>query len=162
VKRIWTPWRMKYILSPKGEECIFCAKAASDRDEENYVLYRGKRAYIMLNLYPYTNGHLMVIPYQHVATLELLDEETLAETMLLIAKGIRILRRAMKPHGFNVGCNIGRVAGAGVDDHVHLHVVPRWEGDTNFMPVLAETRLIPELLTDTYRKLKRILEEEEG
>ena len=157
---------MVYLKAPKGAvtgACIFCNKlrAAPERDRENLVLLRGARAFILLNLYPYANGHLMVAPNQHCGELEALDGETLKEMMLLVGKGIRALRHEMNPQGFNVGANLGRVAGAGVEDHVHFHIVPRWNGDTNFMPVLAETRMIPELLPQTYESLLAALKEEE-
>ncbi len=156
---------MPYLKAPKGTEtrgCIFCDKlrAGREKDREHLVLERGARAFIVMNLYPYTNGHLMVAPYEHSGELESLDGETLKEIMLLVGKSIRALRRVMNPQGFNVGANLGRVAGAGVEDHVHFHIVPRWNGDTNFMPVLAETRLIPELLPDTYDKLFQALQQE--
>ncbi len=155
MERMWNPWRMAYIKSASNRQakgCIFCDKLRGDtkRDRENLVLLRGECAFVMLNLYPYTNGHMMVAPYEHTGELESLDGETLKEMMLLVGKGIRALRRMMNPHGFNIGVNIGRVAGAGVEDHVHIHVVPRWNGDTNFMPVFAEVRMIPQLLEDTY------------
>jgi ATP adenylyltransferase len=151
---------MAYLKAPKGAEtkgCIFCDKIRANRqsDRKNLVLLRGARAFLMLNLYPYANGHMMVAPYQHTGELDSLDGETLQEMMLLVGKGIRALRRLMKPQGFNIGANLGRAAGAGVDDHVHLHIVPRWGGDTNFMPVFAETRMIPELLPQTYAGLLR-------
>lgn len=158
MKRLWTPWRMAYLQAPKGSVtggCIFCDKVRDGvaKDRDNLVLQRGERTFAMLNLYPYTNGHMMVAPYEHCGDLESLDGETLKEMMLLVGKGIRALRQLMNPQGFNVGANLGRVAGAGVDDHVHLHIVPRWNGDTNFMQVLADTRMIPELLPQTYDNL---------
>jgi ATP adenylyltransferase len=149
---------MAYLKAPKGSVtggCIFCDKVRDrvEKDRDNMVLLRGERAFVMLNLYPYTNGHMMVAPYQHCTELESLDDETLKEMMLLMGRSIRALRRTMNPQGFNVGANLGRVAGAGVDDHVHFHIVPRWGGDTNFMQVLADTRMIPELLPQTYDDL---------
>jgi ATP adenylyltransferase len=149
---------MKYLKSPKDNGmngCIFCDKfsARVECDRDNLVLWRGQRAAIVMNLFPYTNGHLMVAPYAHTGELESLDPATLEELMLLVAHGLRALRAYANPHGFNVGANLGKCAGAGVADHVHLHIVPRWDGDTNFMPVLAETRMIPEMLPDTYDKL---------
>jgi ATP adenylyltransferase len=157
---------MTYLRSPKGAatgSCIFCDKLREDveRDRDNLVLLRGKRAFVVLNLYPYSNGHLMVAPNAHCGELESLDAETLQEMMLLVGKSIRALRRALNPQGFNVGANLGHCAGAGVEDHVHFHVVPRWGGDTNFMPVLAETRMIPEMLPQTYANLLAALKEEE-
>jgi len=166
MNRLWTPWRMTYLKAPKEKSmsgCIFCDKFNADRafDRDNLVLWRGERAAIVMNLYPYTNGHLMVAPYAHTGALETLDGETLKEMMLLVSRGIRALRQYASPHGFNVGANLGRVAGAGVEDHVHLHIVPRWDGDTNFMPILAETRMIPELLPDTYDRLLQALQSDE-
>jgi ATP adenylyltransferase len=164
MKRLWTPWRMAYIKAPKEKStgCIFCEKISATRahDRANLVLLRGKRAFMMLNLYPYSNGHLMVAPYEHTGELESLDAKTLQEMMLFVSRGIRALRRTMNPQGFNIGVNMGKVAGAGVEDHVHIHVVPRWNGDTNFMPVLSKVRLIPELLPQTYDNLLAALEEE--
>ncbi len=146
---------MAYLKAPKTSNkrgCIFCDKVRANvaQDRENLVVWRGKRAFVVLNLYPYSNGHLMVAPYRHTGELESLDGDTLKEMMLLVAKSIRALRVMMNPQGFNVGANLGHVAGAGVEDHVHIHVVPRWGGDTNFMPVLADVRMIPELLPQTY------------
>jgi ATP adenylyltransferase len=158
---------MAYLKGPKSPEqggCIFCDKirAGVESDRENLVLKRGERAFMLLNLFPYTNGHMMVAPYMHTGELETLDPETLREMMQLVGQGIRALRRTMNPQGFNVGANLGRVAGAGVEDHVHMHLVPRWGGDTNFMPVLAEVRLIPELLPQTYAGLVQALKSEEA
>jgi ATP adenylyltransferase len=153
VKRLWTPWRLKFIMSEKAKECIFCQKAGENRDRENYILYRGQHGFIMLNAYPYSNGHLLIAPYAHVSTLEYLAEPVLTELMLMVNRSIATLRRASEPQGFNVGANLGNAAGAGIADHVHLHVVPRWIGDANFMPVVNCTRLIPECLEDTYDRL---------
>ncbi len=165
MKRLWTPWRMSYLNTPhssSGSGCIFCDKIRDpkEKDFENLVLLRGERAFLMLNLYPYANGHLLIAPYEHTGDLESLDGKTLEEMMVLVSRGIRALKRTEHPQGFNVGANLGRVAGAGVEDHVHLHVVPRWGGDTNFMGVLAETRMIPELLPETFKNLQAALEEE--
>lgn len=140
-------------MGSKPDECIFCVKPRERRDRENYILYRGKHGFIILNAYPYNNGHLLVLPYAHVATLEELDVPTVTELMTMVQRSIRAIGRAMAPEGYNVGANIGKVAGAGIADHVHLHVVPRWGGDTNFMPVLGGVRLVPELLETTYDKL---------
>lgn len=166
MERLWTPWRMAYLKAPKGAEtggCIFCDKMAADasQDRDNLVLWRGKNALVALNLYPYANGHMLVAPYQHTGALESLPPDTLQEMMMLVGRGIRALRVTMNPQGFNVGANLGRVAGAGVEDHVHFHVVPRWNGDTNFMPVLADTRMIPELLPQTYDNLLAAFQAEE-
>jgi ATP adenylyltransferase len=150
---MWTPWRMEFILSNKTEGCIFCAKPAEHRDRENYILYRGSRAFIMLNAYPYSNGHLLIAPFEHSPSLELLPDETTAEMMQLARRGIAALRIAFKPDGLNLGANIGAMAGAGIAEHVHLHVVPRWAGDTNFMPVVGNVRLVPETLETSFDRL---------
>jgi ATP adenylyltransferase len=154
---------MAYILSDQEDKhiegCVFCAKLAKDRDAENYVVWWGTHCAIVLNLYPYNTGHLMVIPYAHMPSLEDLPVEVQAEMMTAVSKSLRLLRQAMQPDGFNIGVNIGRAAGAGIESHVHIHIVPRWEGDTNFMLVLAETRVVPEWLDDTYANLRVALEE---
>jgi ATP adenylyltransferase len=152
---------MNYI-APKtlqSQECIFCVKAAEHRDAENYILHRGERCFMLLNLYPYNNGHLMIAPYQHVGSIEQLDAETLTEMMAQAQLALRALRKAMNPDGFNMGINQGKVAGAGFADHVHMHVVPRWNGDTNFMPVLADVKVMPDFLENTYKQLKQAIEE---
>jgi ATP adenylyltransferase len=153
VKRIWAGWRMKYILGDRSDNCVFCEALQADEDHAKYIVFRGESAALMLNLFPYTNGHLLVVPYEHVSDLVELSEQTLSEMMLLTTRGVGLLRKAMQPHGFNVGLNLGQAAGAGIQDHVHIHIVPRWENDTNFMPVLGDVRVIPEWLDDTYSKL---------
>jgi len=158
VRRIWAGWRMDYILGDKSQECVFCRALQGHDDAANHVLYRGERVALMLNRYPYTNGHLLIVPLAHAGDLSELDRETLADMMLLAEKGIALLRAAMSPHGFNVGINLGQAAGAGIQDHVHIHIVPRWENDTNFLPVLGDVRVIPEWLNDTYCKLLAALE----
>lgn len=160
--RLWSPWRMEYLMSEEaGCGCIFCNKlsATHDHDRENLVIHRGKHSAILMNLYPYNNGHLMVIPYEHVPTIELLSDAAMAEVAAFVKTCMAITRRVMNPHGFNIGINIGKAAGAGVQEHVHIHVVPRWEGDTNFMQVCAQTRVIPEMLPDTYDKLAAALQQ---
>ena len=159
VERLWTAWRMEYIKSLKVDsgECIFCRALSSDSDREHLVLYRGRLAMLMLNLYPYNPGHLMIAPNRHISTLSDLSAEEGAELMSLAALGERILADAHKPQGFNLGVNLGRCAGAGVPDHLHLHLVPRWMGDTNFMPVMAETRVLPEEISTTYDRLYEAL-----
>ena len=154
---LWTPWRYGYIskVAP-SDGCIFCLKAATNEDAENYILHRGKLNFILLNLFPYTNGHLMIAPYQHVATLEQTPEKTLAEMMRYTRLAEANLRTVYRPDGFNVGMNIGASAGAGVADHIHMHVVPRWTGDANFMSTIGETRVLPEELTVTYEKLVKL------
>ncbi|MFO8011334.1 MAG: HIT domain-containing protein [Dehalococcoidia bacterium] len=150
---LWAPWRIEYILSDKDEECIFCEKPRRNRDRDNLVLYRGEYNLVMLNKYPYNPGHLMVAPYRHVAQLELLSDEELLEKMQLVRRCAEMLREEMKPEGFNIGMNLGKVGGAGIEEHLHIHVVPRWNGDTNFMPVIADTKSVPEAIDDTYAKL---------
>jgi ATP adenylyltransferase len=151
---LWTPWRYGYISTAvPATGCIFCIKAAENQDAQNYILHRGKLNFILLNLFPYTNGHLMIAPYQHVATLEETPEEALAEMTRLTRRAEANLRAIYRPHGFNVGMNIGVSAGAGVADHIHMHVVPRWSGDANFMSTIGETRVLPEELPATYEKL---------
>lgn len=152
-QRIWAPWRLPYIKSDKTGECIFCTKPALQDDGSGLIVHRGKRCFVMLNAFPYTNGHVMVAPLEHTSDLHGLDEETSLELMTLTQRSLRVLESAYEPDGYNVGLNLGTVAGAGLADHVHLHVVPRWAGDTNFMPVLGDTRVLPEYLEDTYRTL---------
>ena len=148
---------MRYILSDKTQGCAFCQALQAGDDRAKYILYRGKKAFIILNTFPYTNGHAMIVPYAHIGDLVKLDAETLVEMMLLTQKVVQAMRGAMSPDGFNVGLNLGEAAGAGIQDHVHIHVVPRWHNDTNFMPVLADARVIPEPLEDTYDKLEAAL-----
>lgn len=148
---LWCPWRMEYIQSDKHlEGCVFCVELSRPDGAENLIIYRGQRAFVILNRYPYTSGHLMIVPFDHSASLDDLDPETRAEIMELTATAMVVLRQIYRPGGFNIGVNIGAAAGAGVLDHVHLHVVPRWNGDTNFMSSLADTRVLPEALEDTY------------
>ncbi|MGC8613767.1 MAG: HIT family protein [Conexivisphaera sp.] len=158
MRRLWAPWRMEYISSgERGGECVLC-EAARDPVEERLVLHRGERAFIIMNRFPYNNGHLMVAPVRHVRLPgELSDEEAL-EIHRLISASMEALRRAMNPDGFNVGVNVGRHAGAGMD-HLHYHVVPRWAGDTNFMPVLADVKVIPQHLRTTYEQLRPLIQE---
>lgn len=152
--RLWSPWRYTYIRKATQEDaCIFCEKAAEDRDRDNFIVFRGLHNFVLLNLYPYTSGHVMVAPYQHVATLEAAHPETLAEMMKLTRECERHLRAVYRPKGVNIGMNIGESAGAGVAGHIHMHVLPRWPGDANFMTVVAETRVLPETLESTYEKL---------
>ncbi len=153
---LWTPWRGRYVGGPKPSGCIFCALPAEgpERDRDNGILFRAARCFGILNRFPYTSGHLMVVPYVHVGSLGELDPTTHAELLALVQRSIDALTRAMNPDGFNVGLNLGRAAGAGIADHLHIHVVPRWIGDSNFIPVLADTRLIPEDLPTTWDKLR--------
>jgi ATP adenylyltransferase len=151
---IWAPWRIGYILMEKTGGCILCEKPKEDKDEQNYILYRGDKNFIILNSYPYNPGHLLVASYRHIANLEELTEEERNEHFEMVSRGIRVLRETFNPGGFNIGANIGKVAGAGIDDHFHSHIVPRWRGDTNYVPVLADVRVVPQALAETYQILK--------
>lgn len=153
MKTLWAPWRMDYILSEKEKDCIFCVKPGEDRDRENLVLYRKGLAYVIMNKYPYNNGHLMVVPYFHTSSFQGLSDEALSEMMLLTKYCVECLKKAFNPEGFNVGINMGEVAGAGIKEHLHIHIVPRWAGDSNFMAVTGEVRVIPEHILATYDKL---------
>ena len=155
--RIWSPWRMAYIQAAKeqGDDagCIFCDLPAEGDDERTMILARGELAFVILNSFPYNPGHLMVAPFRHVGDFAALQPDELAGVDALVARSIRALEAEMEPHGFNLGMNLGRVAGAGIPGHVHWHVVPRWNGDMNFMPVVGQTRVLPELLEESYARL---------
>jgi ATP adenylyltransferase len=155
--RIWAPWRLAYVKDASKdieEQCIFCAKPQADEDEANLIVHRGERSFVILNLYPYTNGHLMVAPYEHIGRLQELPPETLTEMMGLAQRAMDRLESVYDPQGYNVGFNQGRVAGAGVEHHIHMHVVPRWAGDNNFMPVIADTKVMPQSIAQSYEALK--------
>ncbi len=154
MQHLWAPWRMAYVGVEQPQGWIFCVKPAEDRDAENYLVHRGKHAFVMLNAFPYSSGHLLIAPYRHTADFTGLSEEELLELMQLAQQGITVLQRVYRPEGCNLGMNLGRVAGAGIAEHLHLHVVPRWGGDTNFMTVVADTRVLPEALADSYRRLR--------
>jgi ATP adenylyltransferase len=154
MKRLWAPWRMVYIKgATKASGCLFCRTARSTKDKENLLLHRGRLSFVIMNRYPYNSGHLMVAPYRHVPALEELSDKESADLLRLAGKCLQVLNKSMKPEGYNVGMNLGRVAGAGVLGHLHLHIVPRWGGDTNFMPVLGDTKVVAEALEETYQKL---------
>jgi ATP adenylyltransferase len=151
---LWSPWRYQYVQKEKSSSwCVFCQAAASDQDRENLVVYRGRNNLVMLNLYPYSTGHLMVVPYQHVDSLLDATEETLEEMILLVRDAQRHLRVVYRAPGYNLGMNLGESAGAGIAEHIHMHVLPRWPGDTSFITTVAETRVLPEDLAITWRKL---------
>ncbi len=154
MEQIWAPWRIKYIQMAKIEGCILCDKPKENNDTLNYILYRGKKNFIIMNSYPYNAGHLMIAPYRHIANLEELTDEELHEHFEIVSRSIKLLKQVFKPDGFNLGINMGKVAGAGINDHIHTHIVPRWQGDTSFMPVLSDVKIINEALTETYEKLK--------
>lgn len=155
MKKLWAPWRIKYITAKKDKRCIFCQKAKEDKDRKNYIVRRKKHAYSMLNIFPYNNGHILVAPYRHIASLEKLTQKELNDMMSLTIESTRKLKTKLKAQGFNVGMNIGKCGGAGFDQHLHIHIVPRWEADTNFMPVLAGTKIISQSLEELYRILKK-------
>ena len=150
---------MTYIRSDKSSECVFCQIAANNRDQEDLVLWRGEHGFVILNRYPYNNGHLMVVPYEHTPSIEELEPEALLDLMTMVQQSLALLRKAMNPDAFNVGINLGEAAGAGIVAHVHIHIVPRWSGDTNFMPVLGQTRVIPDALDNTYDSLMEALQD---
>jgi ATP adenylyltransferase len=158
---LWAPWRMAYIQrdSTRDDEgCFLCVKPRQQDDAANLIVARGASCFVVMNLFPYNNGHLMVAPYAHVPTIEDLDTATLTEMMTLTQRCLAALRAAMRPDGFNMGINQGKVAGAGVEEHAHFHIVPRWSGDTNFMPVLADVKVMPDLLQNTYQQIRAALD----
>ena len=153
MQHLWAPWRMAYIGEEPAPGCIFCIKSAEERDAENFIVHRGTHAFVMLNAFPYNSGHLMVAPYRHTAAFAELSRDELGDLMALAQQSLQALAHAYGPHGYNLGMNLGRIAGAGIADHLHLHVVPRWDGDTNFMPVIADTR-VRQRRCETYRWLR--------
>ena len=154
MNHLWSPWRMEYINNhDKVEGCVFCNAISAADGQENLIVMRGKLAFVILNRYPYTSGHLMVVPFAHRPALDELDSATRAEIMELTNQAVLVLQRIYHPQGFNLGMNIGAVAGAGIAEHVHLHIVPRWGGDTNFMSAVADTRVLPERLEETYQRI---------
>lgn len=158
----FTPWRMAYIKSagaPADAGCVLCNAGREPPAAENLALYHGATCYILMNLYPYNPGHLMVTPYAHTADLPGLDAATAAELFDLTRRSVAILGAALDPHGFNIGMNLGRTAGAGIDEHLHMHIVPRWNGDANFMPIVGGTKLVPEALDQTYAKLRPLFDQ---
>jgi ATP adenylyltransferase len=154
MERIWAPWRMQFIRMKKTGACFLCENPGQDRDVQNYILYRGSANFVILNSYPYNPGHLMVAPYRHLASLEDLAEAERNEHFEIVNRCVRVLREEVKPEGFNIGMNLGKASGAGIAGHVHTHIVPRWHGDTNYMSVLADTKVVPEALAETYKRLK--------
>lgn len=153
MKAIWAPWRMEYILSEKDKDCLFCVKPNEKSDRDNLILYRDKNVYVIMNKYPYNNGHLMVVPYFHTSSFDGLSDNVLFDIIRITKYSVDCLRNAFHPEGFNVGINIGAPAGAGIEEHIHVHIVPRWAGDTNFMTAVGEVKVIPEHLLETYNKL---------
>ncbi|SFM59470.1 HIT family protein [Thermodesulforhabdus norvegica] len=160
MKNLWAPWRIDYILGKREPYCIFCPEGGGLSDEERLILYRGKRIMVVMNKYPYNNGHLLIAPWRHVSDITELSRDELLDINLCIQHSVSILRKVMKPTGFNIGLNLGESAGAGIKEHIHFHVVPRWDGDTNFMAALADIRCIPEHLRSTYEKLRPYFQKE--
>ena len=154
MERIWSPWRVQYIRGQQSMGCILCDKPKENKDAENFILFRGKLNYVIMNAYPYNPGHLMVVPYRHIGKIEDLTPEERNEHYETVSRAVGVLRIATGTENFNLGMNLGRVAGAGIADHIHTHIVPRWNGDNNFMPVIAETRVISESMQDIYNRLK--------
>ncbi len=150
---LWAPWRMAYIEKTRPSNCLFCETPNAGHDERDLLVYRGKSVFILMNLYPYNPGHLMIAPYRHLDELEKLSSDEQLELVQEAGRSTRLLRETMNPDGFNLGVNLGKAAGAGIEDHLHLHVVPRWNGDTNFMSIVAGTKVISEHLSATYQKL---------
>ncbi len=157
MKHLWAPWRLAYVAGPKVEGCVFCEAVAAGDDRVSLIVHRAGLGFLILNRYPYNSGHLMVVPNRHVARPDGLSSEEAGALMGLAALAVRILERAMAPQGFNIGMNLGRAAGAGIDEHLHLHVVPRWVGDTNYMPVISDVKVMPEHLDQTYDRLGEVL-----
>ena len=154
MKTLWAPWRIEYILGPKPEECVFCLPEHTDEDEQRLVLHRGKFCFVIMNKYPYSSGHLMVTPYRHVSCLTELSAEEATELMHFMQICTEILKKVFNPAGINVGLNIGEAAGAGIEEHLHFHLVPRWVGDHSFMAIMSETMVIPEHLQSMYKRLR--------
>ncbi|UCH81179.1 MAG: HIT domain-containing protein [Nitrospiraceae bacterium] len=164
MKRLWAPWRMEYILDDnKHDTCLFCDVSKTEkstvnktRDKKNLILHRSKKCFVMLNKYPYNSGHVMVVPYFHTSSFDGLDDDVLFDLIKNVERSTGLLKQVLNPDGFNMGLNFGKVAGAGMESHMHIHVVPRWTGDTDSMPIIAETRVMPEHLIKTYNKLVRV------
>ena len=154
LSHLWSPWRLKYIISPKNKDCIFCLARDSESDAEKFVISRSPFNMLLLNTYPYNNAHIMIAPLEHIASPELAGKEILDDQMEYLKKALEALKKEYNPEGFNIGMNLGKIAGAGVEDHFHLHIVPRWSGDTNFMTTISQTRVVPEEPERTYQRLK--------
>ena len=154
MEHIWAPWRIEYIEMDKPAGCILCEKPALNKDTESYILHRGDKNYVMLNAYPYNPGHMLVVPFRHIAGLDEMTPEERREHIDIVSRCVDVLKKALHPEGFNTGINLGKPAGAGIADHIHSHIVPRWQGDTNFMTTVGDVRVVPQALADSYEKLK--------
>jgi len=159
MKRIFAPWRYKYVCDPDSEGCIFCKAVNSDDDTRSGVLFRGEFSFVIMNIYPYNNGHVMVAPYKHTGDFKELSEDEMLEMSTLIQEWQEVIKKAMKPEGFNIGMNLGRIAGAGFEEHLHYHLVPRWSGDTNFMPIIGQTKVVPMSIDEAYDLLLKVYKE---
>ncbi|MCM8786980.1 MAG: HIT domain-containing protein [Candidatus Omnitrophica bacterium] len=157
MENIWAPWRINYVTQKKFAKCIFCSSYKSQNDKKNFVLLRSNECFVMLNIFPYNNGHLMIAPNRHIAEFKELTKAEIIDIHQTSSKILSILEKALKPDGFNIGINIGRAAGAGIVSHLHIHIVPRWVGDTNFMPIISNTKVISQSLVDLYNLLKKEL-----
>lgn len=155
--KLWAPWRSKYIYMRKHKKCIFCGNRTANppRDRRMYIIDRSEHSFAMLNIYPYNNGHVMVAPFKHVRSLEFLSNEELTDFILLVSREKKVLDKKLKAQGYNIGMNIGKMAGAGFDGHIHIHIVPRWRGDTNFMPIVSDSKIVSESLEAMYKLLKK-------
>ena len=160
MKKLWAPWRFEYLagVDDSDQECIFCTRPKESNDKKNLIVYRSEFSFIILNKYPYNSGHLMIVPYEHKSDLASFSDDILLDMQHSLQKAITVIKNVMHPHGMNIGINIGRAAGAGIDQHLHYHMVPRWNGDTNFMPVITETKVVSESLEKTWKKLKKEFE----
>jgi ATP adenylyltransferase len=157
---LWAPWRIEYLEKDDDTPgCIFCEKPRENRDRENLIVHRAKEAYVIMNRYPYNNGHLLIVPYEHTGELKSLERKQILELFTLLQQSQAVLDRVMRPQGYNIGMNLGRLAGAGIDQHLHFHLVPRWGGDTNFMPVVGHTKVISEGLDQTWEKLNQVFQD---
>ena len=154
MNKLWAPWRMDYIRTPKEDGCVFCKKHQSTKDRENLLLFRGEESFVLMNLYPYSNGHLMISPYKHTSNTNDISSIGNQEIMFLTNKSMEIIKNTMGADGFNIGANLGKAAGAGIEEHLHFHIVPRWIGDTNFMPVVGNTKVMVEGLQETWDSMK--------
>jgi ATP adenylyltransferase len=162
MERMWAPWRLDYIVGEKVDGCIFCVFPARNEDETDHILVRGKHAYVIMNAFPYSNCHLLIPPYRHIGDFTELNDAESLEIEQLARLSCNVLKAICRPDGYNIGWNIGTAAGAGIAGHIHMHIVPRWHGDTNFMPVLADIKVIPEALETTYQKLKAEFDRQAG
>lgn len=159
---LYSPWRLKYILSEKDEKCIFCVKPSEKNDEKHLIPFRSEHSFVILNAYPYNNGHLMVVPNKHVSTLNQLNKTEIDDLFETVQLCERVIKQVYDPDGMNIGMNLGRAAGAGIDDHIHVHIVPRWNGDVNFMTAVSGTRVIPESFEQAFSKLKEQFDNEKS